>query len=45
MLNVIGMAIYRLLEQLDGERGQHTHIIKYKTAQGMKVLVLRFLIK
>ena len=45
MMDLIGRAVYNLMEQLDGEKGEHTHIIKYRTAQGVKVFVLRYLIQ
>jgi len=45
MNDIIGRAVYRLMEQLDGERGEHLHLITYKTAQGIKVFVLRYLIQ
>ena len=40
--NHIGLAFYRLLENIDGER--HIHIISYKSAERIKVLILIYLI-
>lgn len=45
MLSLIGEAVYHLLEQLDGERGEHTHVITYRTAQSIKVFILVYMIK
>lgn len=41
--NRVGTALYHLLENLDGER--HLHIITYRKAQKLKVLILIYLIR
>ena len=40
--NHVGLALYRLLENVDGER--HLHIISYRSAEKFKVLILIYLI-
>ena len=39
----MGITIYRLIEQIDGEKG--IKIIPYKLAQRIKVFLLNYLIK
>jgi hypothetical protein len=41
--NRVGLALYHFLENIDGER--HFHIIAYKKAQKLKILILIYLIR